>query len=315
MKIPFDIKYRPQIESGEYKVVCGELNFPVRIICWNARGVNGKRHIVALSSAKEDTAENILRYYEDGHLISDSACLGTKDLFIVTPEEELTEFEKRLFKIRHIAKRDMYSAQEWQTLRNESAELLALAREQFIKDGYVIVKKAFLDAVGKVDPEVMKEVSENVDKLSKEGLTEFEEAVKIWMSAAEDIVIDDSWVRNCAKELLFRALKQLQPEIDAEIEKAYKNADDVQYRKGKEDGIVEARNDISARIIALKQAKDRAEDALKDLPKWRKCDGLDTGQTTVVIGYTKDEDKLFRCGKVITLNDLEKLPGFKEDEK
>ena len=36
--------------------------------------------------------------------------------------------------------------------------------EQFIKDGYVIEKKAFHDAVEKVPPEVMKEVSDNVDK-------------------------------------------------------------------------------------------------------------------------------------------------------
>lgn len=48
-------------------------------------------------------------------------------------------------------------------IKANAAELLSLAREQFVKDGYVIEKKAFHDAVKKVDPEVMKEVSENMD--------------------------------------------------------------------------------------------------------------------------------------------------------
>lgn len=34
MKVPFDIKYRPQIESGEAKVVTRN-DRPVRIICWD----------------------------------------------------------------------------------------------------------------------------------------------------------------------------------------------------------------------------------------------------------------------------------------
>ena len=94
-------------------------------------------------------------------------------------------------------------------------------------------------------------------------------------------------MRIQAAELFSLARKQLQPEIDAEIEKAYKTADEVQYRKG-------------------------WEEALKDLPRWKKV-GLNTGQTTLVIGYTGEEDKLYRNGYVISLPDLEKLP--KEDEE
>lgn len=94
-------------------------------------------------------------------------------------------------------------------------------------------------------------------------------------------------MRIQAAELLSLARKQLQPEIDAEIEKAYKNVDEVQYRKGR-------------------------EEALKDLPRWKKV-GLNTGQTTLVIGYIGEEDKLYRNGYVISLPDLEKLP--KEDEE
>jgi hypothetical protein len=37
MRIPFDIKCRPQIESGEYKVVTGN-GEPVEIVKWDCRG-------------------------------------------------------------------------------------------------------------------------------------------------------------------------------------------------------------------------------------------------------------------------------------
>ena len=49
-------------------------------------------------------------------------------------------------------------------------------------------------------------------------------------------------------------------------------------------------------------------DALKDLPRWKKSGQLATGQTTLVIGFTNEEDKLYRNGYVISLSDLEKLP-------
>ena len=74
-KIPFDIKWKPQIESGEYKVEtdCKE---PVTIIKWDLKNDNG----------------NILCYYFDGKEDIPYVTEG-KDLFIITPEEELSEFE------------------------------------------------------------------------------------------------------------------------------------------------------------------------------------------------------------------------------
>jgi len=131
MKIPFDIKYRPQIESGEYKVETRD-GRPVRVLCWDrAAKEDQPKDLKLCVLVPEDGGEAIYYYYSDGTKWVKDACF---DLFIVTPEEELTEFETRLFEIRHIAKRDMYSEQEWQTLRNESAELLAIARKEFAKE-------------------------------------------------------------------------------------------------------------------------------------------------------------------------------------
>ena len=35
--IPFDLKYRPEIESGECKLVT-RAGYPARIVCWDAKG-------------------------------------------------------------------------------------------------------------------------------------------------------------------------------------------------------------------------------------------------------------------------------------
>lgn len=100
----------------------------------------------------------------------------------------------------------------------------------------------------------------------------------------------DRIAKECSAELLELARKELEPEVLERLEAAYKNQDEVVYENGKRDGKAEA---------------------LKDLPRWKKV-GLDTGQTTLVVGYTKDEDKLYRNGYVISLPDLEKLPGLNE---
>lgn len=82
-------------------------------------------------------------------------------------EEELTTFEekvKELIRTYPVATRENRGNLIYE-VREIASELLSLAREQFIKDGYVIEKKIFHDAMEKVDPEVKKEVSENMDMI------------------------------------------------------------------------------------------------------------------------------------------------------
>ena len=73
-KISFDIKYRPQIESGEYKVETRD-GKPVRIICWDKQEYAGQREeptpIVYLLLS-EGGCEHIMScttdgMYSDGH--------------------------------------------------------------------------------------------------------------------------------------------------------------------------------------------------------------------------------------------------------
>lgn len=90
MKIPFDIKFRPQIESGEYKVVTGD-DRPVRIISWDKK-VYSRYEIVALVPTSQGDTETVQLYCSDGTLLASNWNEKFK-LFVVTPEPELTEFE------------------------------------------------------------------------------------------------------------------------------------------------------------------------------------------------------------------------------
>ena len=87
MKVKFDLKYRQQIESGEYKVETAN-GRQVRIICWDAHNPYRESDVVALVSTESGNSENILRYYSNGHLISDSANVGNKDLVVIIPDED-----------------------------------------------------------------------------------------------------------------------------------------------------------------------------------------------------------------------------------
>ena len=87
MKVKFDLKYRQQIESGEYKVETVD-GRQVRIVCWDAHNPYRENDIVALATSSSGEGENILRYYSNGHLISDSANVGNKDLIVVIPDDD-----------------------------------------------------------------------------------------------------------------------------------------------------------------------------------------------------------------------------------
>lgn len=205
-KIQFDIKFRPQIESGEYKVET-QNGYTARIICWDRKDNNYP--IVALFEEEKSGTECLLSYTQNGQHVKGTS--NVSDLFIVTPEPELTEFEKAFDNLA----------------------------ESYHSD-------------------------ENPD--------------------------DVACCKEYAAELLTIARKQLQPEIDAEIEKAYKTADEMQYEKGK-------------------------ADALKGLPRWKKC-----GEYTLRtygeehFEYRGGGRYFVMKGQEILLSDLKKLPGFKEDE-
>jgi len=126
MKIPFSIKYKAQIESGEYKVETRD-GRPARIICWDACE---SKPIVAIVSGlvHQYAAHGYANYLED------------IDLFIITPEPELTEFEQELanfFKERNAILPDkdgVYNKHDCDEFLHKSAnKLLELAKKEICK--------------------------------------------------------------------------------------------------------------------------------------------------------------------------------------
>lgn len=250
-KIPFSIKYRPQIENGEYKVETRE-GKPSRILCWDRRG---ERSLVVLVQQPLGY-DDVLYYYESG-LADGIGRELDEDLFIVTPEEELTEFEKAVDAI--------YESCNVKELRvkDKAAELLSLARKQFIKDGYVIEKKAFHDAVENIS-----------DKHRAEMSVEYSIHCKVEDGTRHAIM---NW---------------------------------------------EAFQKVAQKFIEIGKAE-----ALKDLPRWRRI--MDNGKVDANGCRYTDSLCLIKQGwyrvlskgtlvsgnaKYLSVADLEKLPGFKEDE-
>ena len=215
-KIEFDIKYRPEIESGKYKVVT-RTNKPVRILCWDRVARVGQEQDLRLCVLiSEEDGERCYYYHLSGKpWLSDI----DRDLFILTDQPELTEFEQELIKI----------------MKEEGSP-----------------------------------IGDDTSKYT-EG--------------------DIAAMHSYSERLLALARKQLQPEIDAEIDKAYKYSDAVQYRRGE-------------------------EDTLKDMPHWRRmyagAGGSGDGRNLYLI---KDGIDTYRLSPVIACDDdylvlaeLNKLP-------
>ena len=122
MKIPFDIKFRPQIESGEYKVE-----------------TRSGKHATNFQFRKWGEMDSVWAYFPgtetwdiydtEGHVRYDGKD-DDSDLFLVTPEPEMTAFEYAM--LRYVQEgANAKSDEELEELtKKHSTELLAIAREE-----------------------------------------------------------------------------------------------------------------------------------------------------------------------------------------
>lgn len=317
-KIPFSIDYRPQIESGEYKVETRDGKH-VRILCYDANNIVP---IVALVTFN-DGSEGACHYYSNGAMYCEETPL---DLFIVTQEEELSPLEKELVDIlKCLSGRPSEQTYE-DYAKEQTAQLLSLAREQFIKDGYVIEKKAFHDAVKKVDPEVMKEVFENIDNTER---TEFEGRLVKFYNDSNSLTCDKDGVfnRHERDELLHNTASELLSLARKEFAKEYKGGSEANektisaYCSGYEAGKAKALDDLDGTGKVHCKSYDKGYDcgkkeALKDLPRWKKIgQGNNYWPETefCINGRYLEMNDTWNDLYEISLKNLEKLP--KEDEK
>ena len=178
-------------------------------------------------------------------------------------------------------------------MNHELAKTLTTALVQFIDrerpEGSMCCSSYECEKIEKAFEGGTYDVVEAIIKKKLSGLTEFEEKLVSfalqcggqWNTANEEA---EKWSR----EFLFLAKKDLQPEIDAEIEKAYKTQDDVVFRKGLEQGKEEV----------LKNLERTSECNPDKLPKWLKDIKFKAFKRGYNKGY-KDAEKLYNTPSFI----------------
>lgn len=143
-KIPFNVKFRPQIESGEYKVVYVENSSseqcPVEILKWDSNSDAG----CIIGCVRRKGKDKIYAFQENGvHTVSDE----DDRLFLVTPEPEMSEFEKALDdtirSYRCDSEKDedggILDYQSW--IKRKATSLLDLAKSQLLQSGELLTQE------------------------------------------------------------------------------------------------------------------------------------------------------------------------------
>ena len=123
-RIQFDIKYRPQIESGEYIVKTRSGN-PARIICWDRDSCTPICALITRDSGPED----YIWTNKEGRNMKIET---DDDLFIITPDPDLSEFEKACVQLYEEGRADGMSGEKLDNaaIKESIAEILRLARKE-----------------------------------------------------------------------------------------------------------------------------------------------------------------------------------------
>jgi hypothetical protein len=137
--IPFNIKYKEKVESGQYKVIT-EDGYDARIISWDM-DVSGRKDIVAL--VKTSTGNEILRtYYSDGTMVSN----GKMRLFLVC--NEVVSFIKELNEMSEEQLHDAYARViKWhnENFTDDNEPLLCENTQTEINKAYYNAYRHFID--------------------------------------------------------------------------------------------------------------------------------------------------------------------------
>lgn len=120
-KIAFNIKYRPQIESGEYSVVTRE-DRPVEIKIWDLKG---DLPVVGVYFDEKNNRETAVQVTAEGRCSITPGEDYCDDFFIITDKQELTEFEYAVQEIFYKGREDNIDL-----LKITSSTLLKVARKQ-----------------------------------------------------------------------------------------------------------------------------------------------------------------------------------------
>ena len=133
ISLPFKIEYRPQIESGEYRVI-SDVGEPVEIVKWNCRGITP-----ILAVINDGDTDDSCFYKKDGVSLS-----GSDRLYVLVSDFTCTEFEQALADILMHREYDGTTETEddlekgyqpfKEAARQIAPQLLSIAHKEFTKN-------------------------------------------------------------------------------------------------------------------------------------------------------------------------------------
>lgn len=293
MRIPFDISKRPQIESGEYKVIYVEYpstnQYPVEILKWDSNSDAG----CIIGCVRRKGKDRIYAFQENGvHTVSDE----DDRLFLVTPEPEMSEFEKRLQEVLFEHATTNSSAEE--KAHQYSFELLVLAKQQLLQSGELLTQEHHEKLMETQYNETLDGVKKNWhDYFTPQAVTD------IYNAGRNDVL-------NEKRKIIVANLTEDKiTGIQHDIIEFLSNMMDARWID-----IVKTADAYAERI--------RAE-ALKDLPRWRnvEADKRYVGCVTRYMDVNGDWNYCMSSGKLsddcqyISIAALEKLPQEEKDHE
>lgn len=134
MKIPFTLEAWLKDKSQRVETRDGRVVHNIWRVKEPSYTNNRKMEVCALIDGEEDA----LVFFEGGRYLPTTKDTDSPfDLFIVTPEPELSEFEKGCIRLYQDGRDDGFAGDNLsdENLKECSAELLALARKELIKEG------------------------------------------------------------------------------------------------------------------------------------------------------------------------------------
>lgn len=136
MRIPFDITKRPQIESGEFKVETRE-GRPVKIISFEMTDTNDCP--IAAQFRLCSGTPVVYLFDKEGHYKGEGC--SNYDLFIVTTEPEMSEFENEMLRYLQDAANKKDDSEIVESTKEHSSKLLALAKQQLLQSGELLTQE------------------------------------------------------------------------------------------------------------------------------------------------------------------------------
>lgn len=150
-KITFNIKYRPQIESGEYKVVTSN-DEPVKILTFE------RKHNYPILALINRGYDEIVEYDDRGF-----SQFAGDTLYVITdePEPQLTEFEKEYEASIHRLIDESHRILRIDDIKREAEKLLSIAHKEFEKEKQENIQ-AELDKLKSGHPELL-DIKDNLE--------------------------------------------------------------------------------------------------------------------------------------------------------